>query len=267
MDRRRAIVALSGTFAYKSLAATSSGMGIVLDAASGRLVASRRLETARLLLAPPGSTLKPLVLAELLNSGKLGPDETFACTGKLMIDGRSFACVHPRLNRPVDLSTAIAYSCNEYVARAARRFEPGELARVLSRYGLSSRSHLSDDEATGRLQPSTGSQTQLQALGEANVEITLLELASAYRALSASAPQPALKGLEDAVEFGTAQHAQVPGVRVAGKTGSAANGHWAWFAGFAPSRQPKIIVAVLTQGSSGGADAAPLAQALLRSHL
>jgi cell division protein FtsI/penicillin-binding protein 2 len=242
-------------------------MNIVLDANSGRVIDSQRIETARSLLAPPGSTLKPLVLAALLESGKLRPDETFICSGKFSIEGRSFACVHPRVSTPIDLPTAIAYSCNEYVAKAARRFGSGELVRALSRYGLASRTQLSEGEATGLLQSTNGARTQLQALGEANVEITLLELASAYHQLAADAPQTVLKGLEDAVEFGTAQRSQIAGVRIAGKTGSAASGRWAWFAGFAPSRRPKVIVAVLTQGSSGGADAAPIARELLLASL
>lgn len=254
MNRRQAISTIMG--ATGTFAASSQSMSVVLDAASGRVLASQRLEASKALLAPPGSTLKPLVLAALLESRKLRPDETFACSGKLTIEGRSFACVHPRMSAPLDLATAIAYSCNEYVARAAQRFAPGELTQVLSRYSLASHA-----------QSAAGSRAQLQALGEANVEVTLLDLASAYRRLCISAPVEILKGLEDAVEFGTAQHAQIAGVQVAGKTGSAASGRWAWFAGFAPSRQPKVIVTVLTQGSSGGADAAPIAGELLRESL
>ena len=267
MNRRRAIAALAGAFAHECVAATSQAMGVVLDASSGRLLTALRLETARAVLAPPGSTLKPLVLTALLESGKLRPDEAFACSGKLSIAGRSFACVHPHLNTPLDLPTAIAYSCNNYISQVCSRFASGELARVLSRYGLTSATHLSEIEVTGKLQSTSGTGTRLQALGEANVEITLLELAAAYRALAAHAPPAVLRGLEDAVEFGTAQRAQIAGVQVAGKTGSAAYGRWAWFAGFAPSRKPKVIVAVLTQGASGGADAAPIAQELLRASL
>lgn len=238
-------------------------MSVVLDAKSGRLLNARRMDTAQRLLAPPGSTLKPLVLTALLDSAKLKPDETHACTGKLTIDGRSFACVHPRMSAPLDLAAALAYSCNEYVAHVAQRFDPGELARVLAKYGLASRTGLAVGEATGRIEQTRGAQTQ--ALGESGVEVTLLEMATAYRMLAAKAPAAVLQGLEDAVEFGTAQHARVAGTRAAGKTGSAGNGRWAWFAGFAPSHQPKVIVAVLTQGSSGGADAAPIAGELLRA--
>jgi cell division protein FtsI/penicillin-binding protein 2 len=41
----------------------------------------------------------------------------------------------------------------------------------------------------------------------------------------------------------------------------------AWFAGFAPSREPSAVVTVMLQGRSGGADAAPVAGRILEAHL
>jgi len=79
---------------------------------------------------------------------------------------------------------------------------------------------------------------------------------------------PVLAGMEDAVEFGTGQHARVSGTKVVGKTGSvrAADGaHLAWFAGFVPSVAPRYVVTVLLQGRSGGADAAPIAGRVLEA--
>jgi cell division protein FtsI/penicillin-binding protein 2 len=158
------------------------------------------------------------------------------------------------------LSTAIAYSCNEYVARVAARFDPGELALAFGRVGLS-----------GRIERASGVVgSQLQALGEDHVAVSALQLATGYRrlALDANKPEllPIILGLEGAVEFGTAQLAKLDGVTVAGKTGSAA-GQYAWFAGFAPSREPRVAVAVMVQGRAGGADAAPIARQILAAHL
>ena len=65
------------------------------------------------------------------------------------------------------------------------------------------------------------------------------------------------------MEFGTAQRAAVKGLVVAGKTGSvrtAAGAHIAWFAGFTAD----MVVVVMLQGRSGGADAAPEAAEVLR---
>ncbi len=104
---------------------------------------------------------------------------------------------------------------------------------------------------------------QLQALGESRILVTPFGLASLYARLAAVARPEVLEGLEGAVEYGTAQLARIPEVRIAGKTGSA---RVAWFAGFAPSRSPEVAVAVAVPGYSGGADAAPIAARILQSH-
>jgi cell division protein FtsI/penicillin-binding protein 2 len=75
---------------------------------------------------------------------------------------------------------------------------------------------------------------------------------------------PIMEGLEGAVAFGSAQGAQLKNMQVAGKTGSAFP--WAWFAGFAPSRNPEVAVVAIVEGRSGGADAAPVAGEMLRKY-
>ena len=80
------------------------------------------------------------------------------------------------------------------------------------------------------------------------------------------------------VDEGTGRRAQIPGTKVAGKTGTAEHGKGrrahAWFISFAPADDPKIAVAVVvedggTAGSetSGGAVAAPIAQKMMEARL
>jgi peptidoglycan glycosyltransferase len=78
------------------------------------------------------------------------------------------------------------------------------------------------------------------------------------------------------VEGGTGRRAQIPGVQVAGKTGTAQNAGpaHAWFIGFAPANDPKIAVAVLVENGGGGGDngtggrlAAPIARAVMEAAL
>ncbi|MER3460674.1 MAG: hypothetical protein C4303_05935, partial [candidate division GAL15 bacterium] len=75
------------------------------------------------------------------------------------------------------------------------------------------------------------------------------------------------EAMRQAVADGTAAQAQVPGVQVAGKTGSAETARGrphAWFAGYAPASQPRIVVVVLVEhGYRGGVSAAPIARAIL----
>jgi len=80
------------------------------------------------------------------------------------------------------------------------------------------------------------------------------------------------------VESGSGTAAQIPGVQVAGKTGTAQTGTdqapHAWFTSFAPADAPRVAVAVLVEhgGSvgneaTGGRIAAPIAKAVIEAVL
>ncbi|HEX6263625.1 MAG TPA: penicillin-binding protein 2 [Actinomycetota bacterium] len=80
------------------------------------------------------------------------------------------------------------------------------------------------------------------------------------------------------VSSGTATGAQIPGVSVAGKTGTAQTAEGqpphAWFIAFAPAEQPSVAVAVVVLGrgnlsseATGGAIAAPIAKAVMEAAL
>ena len=152
---------------------------VLADIANRRLIATGRGEIAARELEPPGSTMKPLVLTALLESGRLKTSDTFLCPRRLRIAGRSFDCIHPELGKPLTIAQALAYSCNCFVAHAAEKFERGELARELARYGLGTRSGLfGEDEAAGSVRPLLDPDTQrMQALGEEGVVVTAAELA------------------------------------------------------------------------------------------
>jgi penicillin-binding protein 2 len=79
------------------------------------------------------------------------------------------------------------------------------------------------------------------------------------------------EGMRLAVEAGTGGAARLPGITVAGKTGTAQNPHGkdhAWFIGFAPYEQPRIAVAVLVENAGfGGVHAAPIARELFARYL
>ncbi|MGI8775770.1 MAG: peptidoglycan D,D-transpeptidase FtsI family protein [Actinomycetota bacterium] len=78
------------------------------------------------------------------------------------------------------------------------------------------------------------------------------------------------------VESGTGTNAQIPGIQVAGKTGTSqtaegADPH-AWFIAFAPAEDPEIAVAVIVENggsvgseATGGALAAPIAKRLIEA--
>ena len=84
--------------------------------------------------------------------------------------------------------------------------------------------------------------------------------------------------MEAVVTKGTGTRAAIPGVRVAGKTGTAQGAAGAnpnvWFVGFAPADDPKVAVAVFLDRASGygasatgGTLAAPIAAAVMKAVL
>ena len=74
---------------------------------------------------------------------------------------------------------------------------------------------------------------------------------------------------------GTGAAARIPGLDIAGKTGTAqmiANSKasrgedHAWFAAFAPSKDPEVVVVILIErGGKGGQVAAPIARKILNA--
>jgi peptidoglycan glycosyltransferase len=78
------------------------------------------------------------------------------------------------------------------------------------------------------------------------------------------------------VNHGTGVEAQIPGVQVAGKTGTAQTGGpyiETWFIAFAPASRPTVAVAVLVENQppadeyQGGTIAAPIARAMIDAYL
>src|SRR6185312_15994224 len=80
--------------------------------------------------------------------------------------------------------------------------------------------------------------------------------------------------MEAVVNEGTGTTAQIPGVQVAGKTGTAETQIGAainnvWFIAFAPAANPKVAIAVTLKGvpGQGASFAAPVAKAVMEQLL
>ncbi|MCZ2810883.1 penicillin-binding protein 2 [Modestobacter sp. VKM Ac-2979] len=77
--------------------------------------------------------------------------------------------------------------------------------------------------------------------------------------------------MTNVVDEGTGRRAQISGIEVAGKTGTAENAgpDHNWFIGFAPADDPSIAVAVFIRngGGTGGDVSAPIARAVIEAHL
>jgi hypothetical protein len=224
---------------------------VVLDIASGRLLASAQLSESARTLAAPGSTLKPLLLYSLIATHRWDPDRRIACSRRLRIEGRSLDCSHPPLPGPLNATEALTWSCNTYFAALAAFIPHAQLRPLLAPTGLLGQTGLAPTEATALFRdPDSTTAVQLTALGVEGIRVTPLELATAYRWLAlqleshpdSQAAQVLLSGLADSASFGIAGQASLGGVPVAGKTGTANLGpgtpSHGWFIGFAPAARP-----------------------------
>jgi peptidoglycan glycosyltransferase len=91
------------------------------------------------------------------------------------------------------------------------------------------------------------------------------------RAVSPETAATLTQMMTQVVQSGTGTAAQIPGVQVAGKTGTAETGvagrNTVWFISFAPADDPKVAVAVVleAQSGTGGELAAPIARTVLQA--
>ena len=96
------------------------------------------------------------------------------------------------------------------------------------------------------------------------------------RAMSSTSASLLTQMMVEVVDQGTGTTAQIPGIKVAGKTGTAQSSPsrppYAWFVSFAPADDPKVAVAVLVQDAgvardaiSGSGLAAPIAKSVMEA--
>jgi cell division protein FtsI (penicillin-binding protein 3) len=246
----------------------------------------------------PGSTFKPFVMAEAIESGDYDSRSIIDSRGALIVNDRVLTEEGSDLGR-VSLTAVLAQSSNVGAARIALTREPHAIWEMLSAFGIG---RLTDSTFPGESAGTLNDPQHWRTVGQATlsygygVNVTALQLARAYAAIAAGgtlkpvsllALDEAPKGqhvisAETAHELttmleavvspgGTGQRAAVRNFHVAGKTGTsrkAAGGgysedHSAIFAGYAPASQPRLVVVVMIdepQGDEyyGGDIAAPV---------
>jgi cell division protein FtsI/penicillin-binding protein 2 len=246
--------------ALASALRSTPAIGMLVDVGSGRLLASVNGEEAH--PSTPGSILKPLFLAAALEQHEILPQTTVFCRRSLYITDQSrtwnMACTHPQTGVAFAAEEALAYSCNRYFAELADRIPPPQATAILAHYGL-----------VPLHPPQSREQKELLVLGVDGILVSPAQMATAYRKLAmeldhAAAPPDAVRqGLKDSVSYGMAHDAAVPGLEIAGKTGTASDPGktWShgWFTGIS-YLDHKGVVIVIYVPRGNGADAARLAQ-------
>jgi peptidoglycan glycosyltransferase len=110
-------------------------------------------------------------------------------------------------------------------------------------------------------------------LGPKGGVVTTTKRRALGRTMSAQNAAALSGAMEAVVQAGTGTRAQIPGVRVAGKTGTAETGrqgrNQTAFIAFAPAGAPKVAIAVMleNQTGAGGTTAAPIAKQVMQTLL
>ncbi len=246
----------------------------------------------------PGSTMKPFTIATALEAGKVRVDTVIqTAPGLLKIGPNTIHDAHP--NGALTVEQVIQKSSNVGAAKIALAMPPQLMWQTLSDAGFGTPPRTGfPGEAGGRLRPAkTWKPIEQATIAYGHgLSVNLVQLARAYTVFANDGelkPATLLKGsgtasgrrvvspataaavrhmLELAVQpGGTAPKAQVPGYRVAGKTGTAhklegrsyTNKYVSSFVGLAPVSDPRLIVAVMLDEPNageyyGGAVAAPV---------
>lgn len=201
----------------------------------------------------PGSMAKLLTAATALEKG-LG-NCIFTCQGKECWQAHG----------KMDLKNALAHSCSSYFYQLGTVVGNPAIADEARQAGFGKRTGLLSQEAPGGIDAH-----QRLACGEAGFTSSPLQWAHFAAKLSRQRGlnwkqetySTLQKGMMMAVDLGNAHQAAIPGVAIAGKSGTyMVNGkQYGWFMGYAPVGNPKIALCVYLENASGFKDAAQVAR-------
>ncbi len=288
---RAAIAAQAGRFA--GIAAMDPRTGAVL-ALSGVAFSA---------VQPPGSTMKIITSTAALQAGIVKLSDSFPIQTSATIEGFTLnnaggeACGGTFLN-------AFAVSCNSVFAPLGAKLGGQRLVATAERFGFNQPASIPGAaESTIPSAASIGDALAVgsSAIGQGKVQASALEMSDVAATIAMGGRRPIPTVLADqrpqfvrvtgphvahlvqemmvaVVQFGTGTSAQIPGVTVAGKTGTAELGDTAtsndpkntdaWFVGYAPVGRPEIVVgALFPEQGAGGATAAPAVHDVLLAAL
>lgn len=145
---------------------------------------------------PPASAFKPFVALAAMSSGAVSPSEEIGCPASIRVGNLVFRNWSPSDSGSMDVSEAIANSCNTWFYQAAARSGPAPLIRVASEFGFGQPSAvLFPSPASGLLPDEKFMMSRRgrrimpgdvanMSIGQGDILVTPLQMASAYAALA-----------------------------------------------------------------------------------
>ena len=161
-------------------------------------------------LYAPGSAFKPAVAAAALTAG-IDPAATVNCTGRYgFYSGYQPGCLQYGHGGPVDLRTALEYSCNIFFYDVGRRLGVDVFSAMARQLGLATPTGVEITEAQGCLTWSSDENYQagltlMAAIGQGNTAVTPLQLAAYAATLANCGQRPALHFADRAVNAATGE--------------------------------------------------------------
>ncbi|MBM6400221.1 penicillin-binding protein 2 [Phycicoccus sp. MQZ13P-5] len=242
----------------------------------------------------PGSTAKIMTMAAALEEKTVTPSTPVVIPNRLPRYDQRFKDSHEHPTQYRTVAGTLAESSNIGTILVSETLKPATLERYFHKFGLGARSGVGYPGESGGLLPKSstwsGTQRATVAFGQ-GISVTAIQAASVFQTIAnggvrvsprlvdsvtaadgTRTEMPEAKGtrvvsektaadvgkmLEGVVSpDGTAEEAQIPGYRIAGKTGTAEfyddrvkkySGKTASFIGYAPADDPQIVVAVIVQ--------------------
>jgi penicillin-binding protein A len=289
-----AVTALAGRF----------GGVAALDARNGEILALAGIAFSA--PQPPGSTFKVVTTTAALERRIVTPKTEFPVQTAAVIDGVELENANGE-SCGGSFRESFAHSCNSVFAPLGVKLGSEALVDAAERFGWNARPSV-PGELPSTLPPAAEIKTPLEigstAIGQFRTLATPLVMASVsqtiaergvravptltlgqrtrrVRVTSRRVARTVQSLMLDVVSYGTGTAAALPGVKVAGKTGTAElentrdaetgetrpsdpSNTDAWFTAYAPTAHPKIAVAVmLVRAGAGGETAAPAARVVL----
>ncbi len=259
-------------------------------------------------LYPPGSSFKIFVASAALEDGTVQMDSRFDDPGYFQLGNFTFHNNESEATGNQDLTGAFALSSNVDFAQIALKMGTDQFYDAMGKWGIGASLDFQLPAETDRIPPKDsvvpGELAQM-GFGQGALLMTPLQMAliGATVANGGSMPRPYIvrqivrsgkvasvtppgtlttpisqqtaqevtKMMIAVVQRGTGTVAQIHGVQVAGKTGTATNPHGAshsWFVCFAPADHPRFVVAIIVENVGYGAEyAAPIARDVLEAAL